>query len=467
MQLSIRTIRWLAIIVPTLLLATLDLIRHQIIQPQFHTVFGFLTTYAIVAVGITVFSFVVFGLVERLQNRVVEQNQQLIGLNEQLERQNRELAAVVAIGKVATSAFAEEDLPDRLLDAVREAVPAGAAELWLPEPNGDLVQRGVRGQHPEAFRQITRLSIDNGLPGLAMNCREPVVVEPISEDPRFLRTEVVERGFQCYCALPLCYRNRPVAVLGLATLKGCSRIGAEDLELLEAIAEWMALAIENTRLYHQEQTIAVLEERERIAREMHDGMAQVLGYVNTQTLAVKRLVAQGQRDEARTELTRMEEITRQLYIDIREGIIGLRGATTRNMDLVSALREYADGFTSMCGIPVRIDASANSLPSIDSHDSIQLIRIVQEALSNARKHAAASIVRVDVSEPNGYLKLDIIDDGSGFDIDQLPAARGPRFGLTTMRERAESIGGTLEIESNPERGTSVSVRIPTSRLEVV
>lgn len=229
----------------------------------------------------------------------------------------------------------------------------------------------------------------------------------------------------------------------------------------------MALAIDNARLYRKVQESAILEERERIAREMHDGMAQVLGYINTQTLAVKRFLSAGDYDNARSELSRMEEIARELYADIREGILGLRATARGDVDLEDALRSYAEQYTAMCGIVVNMNITGGPLSPIDPRTQIQLVRIFQEALSNVRKHAAEAEVRVHLSDCAGQLELRVSDTGQGFEVDRLPVTGQPRFGLQTMRERAESVGGYLEIESEPGHGTSLTARLPIKQPEII
>lgn len=208
---------------------------------------------------------------------------------------------------------------------------------------------------------------------------------------------------------------------------------------------------------------ATVQERERTAREMHDGMAQVLGYINTQTIAVRTLLTRGQFSEARDELTKMEEIVRDLYADVREEVLGLRVVPERKGGLIPSLREYVEHYTEMSGIKVDINvAPGTHYPKLNSSAKIQLIRIVQEALTNVRKHAKANAAVITFERKEDELCLTIADNGRGFDMDNRSPGGRPRFGLQIMKERAEAISGGFVVESSPGKGCRVSVRVPLS-----
>lgn len=240
-----------------------------------------------------------------------------------------------------------------------------------------------------------------------------------------------------------------------------SGLGEDEAALVSSLANQSAVALENARLYRRIQSMAVLEERERIAREMHDGLAQVLGFVNTKAIAVARLLEVGRPESARTQLSELESMVRSLYADVREAIIGLRTAPRPDCGLCQALRDYLEAFQQQSDIPVELrvggDEGELHLPFAAE---IQLLRIVQEALANVRKHSGAGRAAVCVVPVDGTVTLTIEDDGQGFD----PARKGhggwPRFGLKTMSERAESVHGTFAVESRRGAGTRVVVTVP-------
>ncbi|MBI2166241.1 MAG: GAF domain-containing protein [Chloroflexi bacterium] len=385
-------------------------------------------------------------------------------LYEQSLLQNQELGALLAVGKVVTSPVDLDELLNVSLDTVIQVTSTDAAEMWLMEADGELVMRCHRGAHREAFLERTRFAVGEGIPGLVAQSLEPVVVHDLASDSRLLRQEVARAGFRTFCALPLRYQRKLVGVLAVAALSAEALKEQRQLHLLESIGEWLALAIENARLYQQVQDVAVLRERERIAREMHDGMAQMLGFINTQTMAVRKLLSNGQQGDAQAELTRMEDVARDLYADVREGILGLRTAAHGQKGLIPALREYVERYTEAFGIPVEISTSPSAERfQLTPNAEIQLVRVVQEALTNVRKHSKATAVAISFDGNGERFEVVIQDNGLGFDLARLPSTGWPRFGLQTMRERAEAVGGTLLIETAPGHGTKVAVGLPASR----
>ncbi|MBI4219691.1 MAG: GAF domain-containing sensor histidine kinase [Chloroflexi bacterium] len=612
---NLDVLKWAAIVLPVVFLAVLDVVRHVVFPGFLHTVPGFVAAHAVIALGVAAFSFAVFGLVRRLEGRIVDQNRQLSALNEiakatttklklqelldaslanvladlradaglicivdfdreehtavchrgfsaemiaRLQRaklqstpianqvvrtgrpviwervleeprvaeaakregiksgitaplkaegevtgllvvatrqerrfspaerefletiggqlgvvirntvlyersqaQNRELSTLLAIGRATTATTALDDLFDQALDTLTRVTAAEAAEVWFTDAEGSLQMRCHRGAQQEAFMERTRFSRGEGIPGTVAQTPATFVTHGLADDVRFLRQAVVRAGFNTFCAVPAVYRNVTVGVLAVAARSADAFSEKEEIRLLEGVAELLALAIENARLQQEVQESAVLLERERIAREMHDGMGQLLGYINTQTIAVKALLARGDIDGARAELTSMEEIARDLYADVREGILGLRAAGRRSEGFFPAIGEYITRYSEMSGIDVRIETNSGAgdmrlTPTVE----IQLMRIVQEALTNVRKHSGARTATVSFDRDDGELRVVVSDDGHGFDAAKVRSTGWPRFGLQTMKERAEAVGGNLQIESGSGRGTSVRVCIP-------
>ena len=218
---------------------------------------------------------------------------------------------------------------------------------------------------------------------------------------------------------------------------------------------------ENARLQERLQSVAIVEERERLAREMHDSVGQVLGYVNTKAQAVRVLLDAGQLAEADAQLTQLEEAARDVYADLRAAILSLRTATGPERRLLPALREYVDRFTEQTGVETAlvVEDTASRFefpPTVEAH----LVRIVQEALTNVRKHAAAAHATVRLAPRDGVVVITIEDDGVGI-AGRADGASG--FGLQTMRERALAIGGMLTVTTRPAGGTSVEIVVPARK----
>jgi signal transduction histidine kinase len=375
-------------------------------------------------------------------------------------QRNRELEALLTVGGAVASSLDFPDVLEGALEAILEVTSADAAEIWLASDDGVLTLARHRGAAPEDFHDATSFRSGEGLPGLALERRSPVFEGDLDGEVERLRTRIRDAGFHSYCALPLHHGEEPLGVLGVAARASEALSGAEELRLLAGMSEVISVAIENARLYERVQDTAVLEERERIAREMHDGLAQVLTYVNAQSIAIRKLLALGDTDEARRELVQMRDAVGAVYADVREAILGLRTSPRSEGGFLRSIRSYLESFEEMTGIDTRLEAvGAASIADLSSSTEIQLTRIVQEALSNVRKHACASTATVSLELDRGALCVTIEDDGHGFEPEQLQPRGWPRFGLQTMRERAEAIGGRFEIHSRRGAGTTVAVEV--------
>jgi two-component system, NarL family, sensor histidine kinase DegS len=204
---------------------------------------------------------------------------------------------------------------------------------------------------------------------------------------------------------------------------------------------------------------AVIDERARLSRELHDGFAQLVAYMLVRLDTVTGLVEAHRAEEAMVELERMRSVTDDLYQDVRESISELRTSVSER-GLPDTLHEYVDEYEERHGITVSLQGedAARGLPALVA---FQLLRIVQEALANVRKHASARTAWISFSTLQGdRLEMIVGDDGTGFDPDALPNTPRKSFGLASMRERVESLGGVLKLESSAGLGTRVIVAIP-------
>jgi signal transduction histidine kinase len=441
-----RTLRWLAIILPVGFIVGLNYLLHTALR-GFNDFPQILVVLALLVVLTAAFSFAVFGLVERLERRILERNAML--------------AALVAIGREAGSSLDLDELLDSSLAAILEISSAEAAEVWLTDGESELALAHHRGLAPEAFRERTRLAFGEGLPGLVARQGAPLVLHDLAGERRLAREGLKRLGLESFCALPLRHRDETYGVLCVASRDRDAMQDEAERGLLEGIAERLAAAIESSRLHERVLDAAVLEERERIARELHDGLAQVLGYINTQTLAVRKLLASGRGEEAAVQLEAMEKAAKRVYGDIREAIFNLRTPLRGSDRLADAVRAYLGNYSEMPGAPSALDlVEEGELPALPPSSEIQLMWIVQEALNNVRNHAEAKSATVRLSaNGGGELVVSVEDDGRGFKPEQRTRTGWPHFGLQMMRERAEAIGGRFEIESQASRGTAVRVRM--------
>jgi signal transduction histidine kinase len=217
------------------------------------------------------------------------------------------------------------------------------------------------------------------------------------------------------------------------------------------------------QLMEQQRALAMLSEREQLARELHDGIGQVLGFASLKMGATRKLIADGKLAKADDQLSHLEGIMADAHADVRENILNLRVAPSGEKPLFSMLQQYLDGFHQNYGIRVDVSIGADVDERLFAPDAqMQLFRILQEAFSNARKHAETNCVHVSFELQDSLVRIRIQDDGKGFDPAQFPTDDG-HFGLRFMRERAETLGGTLRVQSAPSQGTCVEVTVPASR----
>jgi signal transduction histidine kinase len=215
------------------------------------------------------------------------------------------------------------------------------------------------------------------------------------------------------------------------------------------------------KVVEQQRVVATLEERERLARELHDGIGQVLGYVGMQAQTASKWVEDGNAEKARSLLGRLVEVAKDAHADVRESILSLRASSVPEWSFVPTLKQYLDNFQANYGIRTELSLSEGIGTDILSPVAgVQLLRVIQEALTNARKHSGAHAVRVSIEQNKNQAHITVTDDGRGFDAGHPDIATGSHFGLVFMRERMEQIRGSLKIDSSPGAGTVVELYVP-------
>jgi len=223
------------------------------------------------------------------------------------------------------------------------------------------------------------------------------------------------------------------------------------------------IARQNDELLEDQRRMAVLEERERLAGEMHDSLAQVLGYVHLKAQTIKGVLARQDLTKAEEELENIASLTHEAYKDVREAILGLRETVSPAIGIVGTLKEYLQKFSRHASVRAELDVETDEALQLSPEVEVQLIRVVQEGLTNVRKHANADRAWVRIRRCNGEVNINIEDNGQGFDP-ALARANGHRFGVRIMQERVETVGGRFEIESSPGCGTKVQIYLPSGEV---
>jgi two-component system nitrate/nitrite sensor histidine kinase NarX len=391
-------------------------------------------------------------------------------LNQQLNAQSRRLDAFRDIAASVEQSLDLREVLELGLEKVLQVTGQEAAEIHLLDSDDRTMTTKASIGRPEGFLMRDEIIVlGECLCGLAVLDDEPLIVPDIQTDPRVTRLSCLRFGFQSAVCVPLRVKGRSVGVL---TVHGRETHGFDesDTELLVAVANQLGIAIENARLYTEMegrvealsqklQLMAVVEERERLAREMHDGLAQTLSLLSMQVSQARSLMVAGDVLGVDTELREMGRVIDLGYEEVREAITSLRLAAPKGEGWVDWLQEYVYDFGARHDLNAGFQVPAGQTPVVlPPNQEVHLTRIVQEALNNVRKHARASRVQLALI-PNGRkLKLRIEDDGRGFDVARALDLRG-RYGLSSMQERAELLGGNLEVQSVPGQGTIITVEI--------
>ena len=238
-------------------------------------------------------------------------------------------------------------------------------------------------------------------------------------------------------------------------------------DTFNVMAEELDRHAQREERHQQLREFAIVEERERIARELHDGFAQVLGYVNTKVMAVRLFVKDNKLKEADQQLEHLEEAARSLFVDVREAILGLRMAGQVRSGLGDALDDYFKEFSRLSGISTTMKTTLDlNNGMLTAETELHLFRIVQESLTNVRKHALASQAWVNVSQRGEKLHVEICDDGAGFDLNLISSTGTDKLGLSNMRDRAGEIGAEFFIDSKEGKGTRIVIEFPLDKGEI-
>jgi signal transduction histidine kinase len=439
---TLRRLRIVAAVMPILVVLAIDLARAFVI--------GFVSwekrlALDLVAIAaIVIFTSFIFRYVDEMHDR--------------LQRQNRELLALHSAGLDVTADLSLDVVLKKVVEQATSLVGAKYGALSVVDREGRILQFITSGITPEQRAAIGPPPVGHGLLGVVLREGQRLRLPDIGRHPQSYGFPPNHPPMKSLLAVPVPCKSPFLGNLYLTEKFGSAEFSSDDEETLERFALQAALAIDNAHLHQQVADLAVAEERIRIAHEMHDGLAQLLGYVNTKVQAAELYLKREKTEEAAVQLRDLASAARQAYGDVRESIVGLRTLPDARKTLSDVLQEYLERWQEMSGIQtsLTIDNDVPLKPTVE----LQLVRIVQEALTNVRKHSRGSTARVEIRRRDGNLVATIADNGVGFSSGARPRGQHPQFGLTTMRERAEGIGGTLTIESTPGSGTTIRFEVP-------
>lgn len=441
---TLKRLRLLAALMPILAVIAVDVARAFVI--------GFIAWEKRLALDLVVialivtFTWFIFRFVDEMQAR--------------LQRQNDELLALHSAGLDVTAELSLDVVLKKVVEQAKSLVGAKYGALSVVDREGRILSFITSGITPEQRAAIGPPPVGHGLLGVVIRDGQRLRLPDISRHPQSYGFPPNHPPMKSLLAVPIPCKGPFLGNLYLTEKLGAIEFTPDDEDTLERFALQAALAIDNAHLHQQVADLAIAEERIRIAHEMHDGLAQVLGYVNTKVQAAEMYLKREKTPEAAAQLRELASAARQAYSDVRQSIVGLRTLPDAHKTLSDVLQEFLERWQEMSGIQTSLTIE-NDVPLKPSVE-LQLVRIVQEALTNVRKHSRGSTARVEIRRRNGRVVTSIIDNGVGFSAGARTRGEFPQFGLTTMRERAESVGGTLAIESTPGTGTAIRFEVPLS-----
>jgi two-component system NarL family sensor kinase len=374
------------------------------------------------------------------------------------DARTRELEILYAVSEALNSAPNVRSALEQTLSLVAGMLGLRTGWVWLLDPDtGHFYSAGVRNLPPYLLEPVRM----TGRPCWCLQQFQHSKLTPknidILECSRLqpaVRANAVEltAGLQYHASIPLYFRDTPLGIMNL-TSPTWRRLSRDELRLLSTIAYQLGIAIERARLADESTQLARAEERARIAREIHDTLAQGLTAIS---LDLEGALNHLQSDPARARerLERALAMSHRSLEDARQSVLSLR-TNPLTKPLPEALHALARGFTSETGVRVQVETSGAVV--LNAEQETDLFRIAQEALNNVQRHAGAREVEIELRSTASVLRLSIRDDGRGFD----PASVGEgRHGVLGMKERAKLLRGRLRIRSKPGRGSSITVTVP-------
>ncbi|MBO8188400.1 GAF domain-containing sensor histidine kinase [Streptomyces spirodelae] len=381
------------------------------------------------------------------------------------------LAAVSAALLAMNRRLEVRDVLQTIVASARDLLDAEYAALGVPDDHGGFAQFVVAGVTDEQWKAIGPLPRQHGILAAMLHDATPQRLADVRKDPRFGGWPSAHPKMADFLGMPIADGEQVLGALFLAN-KRCDPATArqrrpasserpcsfteDDEELLRLLAQHAAIALTNARLYERSRELTIAEERTRIAHELHDAVAQKLFSLRLTAQAATALVDRDP-ERAKAELHEVAKLSGEAADELRAAVIEMRPAALDEDGLVATLRAQAHVLDRAHS--AQVEFACEGVRALPSAQEEALLRVAQEALHNALRHADASHVRVSLSRRGPCVALVITDDGRGFDPGAVRSA-GRHLGLVSMRDRASGVGGTLTVQSEPGKGTVVEVEVP-------
>ena len=393
--------------------------------------------------------------ITNLEERVAARTRALRRANETLERRALQLETSAQVSRELTSILDIDDLLAQVVELIRDAFHYYHVHIFLLDQDDEhlTLRASTSPESPEHDRiAVSGRSIN----GRAIRHGKAVLVNDVKNDACYLADQYLP-DIESELVAPLRLGNQAIGTLDVQSAE-VDAFAEQDLLVIQSLGDQIAVAIENARLYDRSQELAVLEERTRLARELHDSVTQSMYSVVLLTEGWRRSMSSAGKAQVEEYLARIGELNQQALKEMRLLIHELRPLALAEDGLLGALHQRLEAVERRAGVNARLIADA--IVQFPHPVEEGLYRIAQEALNNVLKHAAATNVVVRLATDNGKTVLEIEDDGRGFESGSAGSRGG--MGLSNMRERARRLGGALAVQSTPGQGTIVRATVVTS-----
>ncbi len=429
----VTSLRWWTVLLPTVAIILVDYARHKLIAGFTHP----WQDEAVLLLGVLLVALAT----SQLWFQRIEHSQ----------RREREAEMLRRIGMEVTSNLNLEAVLNSILLRGREALDADCLGIAM-----------AGAARRELILQTREAAAPRRLPALP-EAGFPWETATAGEE----REQIVALPAVTVGGCPSCHRCLALPLRMGSQLLGSLCVGSRDAGpynprqrgVIDQMVHLAAVAIANSLLHERAQNLATLEERDRIAREIHDSLAQALGYLSMKAQGTREMLKRGEPERVEAALEEMGQAADDAYVDVREAILGLRLSARAEGGFRAMLEEYLEKYSRQSGVATRMVTQGEDGFDLPPRTEIQLVRVIQEALTNVRKHARAAHAWVTLDWQDGVARVTIGDDGQGFDPTLAEGQSGPHYGIATMRERMTAIGGQLEVESRPGSGTVIAATV--------
>jgi signal transduction histidine kinase len=453
-----RRIELAALVLPSVLLGALVLLDYLVLEVYLPRGISHLVVFALGVGGVAAFSLVIFDRLSDLQLREREQRERQAELADALDRRGRQLQALNQAGLTLAAELESASVLQKIVDLARDVAGARYAALGIFNENGEVVQFLTSGITAEERARIGHLPRGRGLLGLLQDERRPIRVRSIHEHPASVGFPAHHPAMRSFLGVPILWRGRSVGNLYLTEKSGAEEFTTEDEEAIITLAAQAAIAIENARLYEQVGRISVLEERQRIGMDLHDGAMQSLYGVGLLLEdSADRLPPEA--SSSRAPIERAVQLLNGTIADMRRYVMGLRPIRGAERPLSESLPTLATQIGEQARLRVSVEVDPDAERELDPEQREAAFYVAADALTNVARHARASSAQIRFSRDDASAILEVQDDGVGFD----PGKRAPGLGLRNMRERAFVAGGRLHVGPAPGQGTMVRLELPVER----